>query len=115
MQARPQPESPGKDFQRPTRSINSLNTSRNRTRVALAEPRSSVAPTFNRDTTEIVSLRLQEAMVNAREHGIEYLELDVAFVDVIVASLESRKAQLNELKTRFDGIKVSHHVSTISY
>jgi hypothetical protein len=51
---------------------------------------------------------MQEAIADAKESGAPRLELDCALVEAILAILESRKAQLSELKDRFDGIKVSH-------
>jgi len=50
-------------------------------------------------------LALQEAIADTKERGAQQLKFDLAFVEVILTMLESRKTQFNELKNRFDGIK----------
>lgn len=42
------------------------------------------------------------------------MKLDLAFVEVILTALESRKTQFDELKKRFDGIKVGHYIMLLS-
>lgn len=92
----------------------SIDTQHGYTHSTLTKPESTVAPPLKHDTTDTITLSLREAITNAEEHGAHQLRLDCAFAEVIIATLEYRKVQFDELKNRFDGIKVSHYIHFLS-
>ncbi|KAJ7209503.1 signal transducer, partial [Mycena pura] len=57
------------------------------------------------DQASMVILRLQDALADARERGAQQLKLDRAFVEAILGAVESRDAELSNLKGKFDGVK----------
>ena len=61
---------------------------------------------LDHNTTDTLTLGLQEAIADANDRGVQQLHLDRAFVEAILTTLESRRTQFNELKSRFDGMKV---------
>jgi hypothetical protein len=54
----------------------------------------------------MVTLRLQEALADARERGAQQLKLDRGFVEAILGAMESRDLENLSLKAKFDGAKV---------
>jgi hypothetical protein len=98
----------------PNGSIDTLRRQSDQTLSSITKPGSTVATRLKHDTADTITLGLQEAIVDARERGAQQLKLDLAFVEVILTTLESRKIQFNELKNRFDGIKVGHHIALLS-
>ncbi|KAJ7287619.1 RhoGAP-domain-containing protein [Mycena rebaudengoi] len=66
-------------------------------------PAGSVAS--RNDPAGMVTLRLQEALTDARERGAHQLKLDRGFVEAILAAMESRDTDYMNLKNKFDGVK----------
>jgi hypothetical protein len=63
------------------------------------------------DMPDLVQRRLQEALSDANERGIQQLKLDKSFVLAILSTIEQRNQENAVLKAKFDGMKVSylHH------
>ena len=90
------------------RSILSRNgTADISTRITLTEPGSRVAVSLEEDTSVLVTRRLQEALTDANERGAQQLKLDRTFAQAILNTLEYRTKVYADLKTKFDGVKVS--------
>jgi len=87
-------------------SHRSASESVNSTRITLTEPESNSPRVLGGDTAEIVVLRLQEALVDARERGAQQLKMDRTFVEAVFSMLESTKQEHEQLRNKFDGIKV---------
>lgn len=79
-------------------------------RITLTEPGSNVATALRNDNTDLVTLRLQEAVVDARERGAQQLKMDRGFVEAILSTMESRRGEYQQLKSKFDGVKVGHKI-----
>jgi hypothetical protein len=92
----------------PNRSIDSLRGQGDHTHSTVFKSVPTVMTPSHHDTTDTITSRMQEAIADAKERGAQHLELDCTLVEAILGILESRKAQLSELKNRFDGIKVGH-------
>lgn len=58
------------------------------------------------EEVDIVHLRLQEALADAQDRGAQQLKLDRAFVEAIYNSIDSRKAEVDDMRSKFDGMKV---------
>lgn len=84
----------------------SLENSASSTRITLTEPESVSAKILNGDTGEIVMMRLQEALADTKERGAHQLKMDRSFVEAILSTMESKKAEYQQLRSRFDGVKV---------
>ena len=87
-------------------SHRSATESVNSTRITLTEPESNSSRILGGDTGELVVLRLQEALSDARERGAQQLNMDRTFVEAIFSMLESTRRDHEQLRNRFDGIKV---------
>ncbi|THH00751.1 hypothetical protein EW026_g1829 [Hermanssonia centrifuga] len=57
------------------------------------------------DTSELVRLRLQEALADTNGRGSTHVKLDVEFVGAIMTLLEQRKEEYDDMKRRLDGMK----------
>jgi hypothetical protein len=88
-------------------------TGQSDTPIALTKLGSTFATPFKDNTTDTITSSLQQEIADAKERGAQQLQLDLAFVEAILTTLESRKTQFNELKNRFDGIKVGHHIALL--
>lgn len=75
------------------------------TRITLTTPGSNVPRAFTQDTSELVLLRLQQALADAKERGAHQLKLDRGFVEAIITAMETKKADYSHLKGQFDGVK----------
>ncbi|KAJ7703285.1 hypothetical protein B0H17DRAFT_1194482 [Mycena rosella] len=78
------------------------------TRLTLtrAESANATATVNSRnDQTSVVTLRLQEALADARDRGAHQLKLDRGFVEAILEVMESRDLDYLSLKGKFDGVK----------
>lgn len=53
----------------------------------------------------MVTLRLQEALADARDRGAQQLKLDRGFIEAILSTLEARDLDYSTLKAKFDGVK----------
>jgi hypothetical protein len=76
-----------------------------RVTITRAESASATANSRNGQAS-MVSLRLQEALADARDRGAHQLKLDRGFVEAILGTMEARDLEYSSLKTKFDGIKV---------
>jgi hypothetical protein len=85
--------------------------------ITLTPPGSNAAATLRQDHQELVLLRLQEALSDAKDRGVPHLKLDRSFVEAIVKDMVSRKAAYSDLKGTFDGVKVflSHAIANRSF
>ncbi|KAF5385915.1 hypothetical protein D9615_002478 [Tricholomella constricta] len=86
-------------------SLHTLNQSTTSTRITLTEPGSTVPTTLRHDTADLVAVRLQEAVADARDRGAQQLKMDRAFVEAILSTMEAQKAEHQQLKSKFDGVK----------
>ncbi|KAJ7925217.1 signal transducer [Mycena leptocephala] len=76
------------------------------TRVTVSRAESaSAAVSSGNDQARMVTLRLQEALADARERGAQQLKLDRGFVEAILGAMESRDLENLSLKAKFDGAK----------
>lgn len=75
-------------------------------RVTLTRAGSSGSRTLPHDSPDLVLLRIQEALSDAKERGAQSLKLDRPFVEAIVKAMETKKVEYANLKGSFDGIKV---------
>lgn len=95
-----------------TSTSTTLNSSRLNTgavtRITLTEPESSASKTLNGDSGDTVLLRLKEALADARERGMQQLNMDRAFAEAILSALETTRADFEQLRSKFDGVKVGH-------
>ncbi|KAJ7594830.1 hypothetical protein C8J56DRAFT_927746 [Mycena floridula] len=73
--------------------------------VTLTTPGQTAARVLRQDPTDLVLLRLQEALSDATDRGAQQLKLDRGFVEAIVQSISSQKAENADLKSKFDGAK----------
>ena len=87
-------------------SHKSATESVNSTRITLTEPESNSSRVLGGDTVEIIVLRLQEALADARERGAQQLKMDRTFVEALFSTLESTRRDHEQLRNKFDGIKV---------
>ncbi|KAH8828340.1 hypothetical protein DL96DRAFT_1602759 [Flagelloscypha sp. PMI_526] len=72
----------------------------------LEAPSSAAADKTTRpDPADLVIYRLKQALADAKERGAQQLRLDPLFVEAIVESLESKKTDYADLKSKFDGIR----------
>lgn len=74
------------------------------TPITLTKPGSTVA-TIKHDTPDNITLGLREAIADAKGRGTQQFNLDLAFIEAILTTLESQKAEFDQLKKKFDGIK----------
>lgn len=72
----------------------------------MTEPGATFTTTLRHDITDIVALRLHEVITDARERGAQQVKLDMGFIEAILTTLESRKTEYQQLKNKFDGMKV---------
>ncbi|KAF8070211.1 signal transducer [Lyophyllum atratum] len=88
-------------------SVDTLNQSTTSvsTRFTLTEPESTSPTILRPDTSDLVTVRLQEAVTDARERGAQQLKMDRAFVEAILSTMEARRAEHQQLKSKFDGMK----------
>ncbi|TFK75276.1 RhoGAP-domain-containing protein [Pluteus cervinus] len=84
----------------PTHGLTRATTS-----ITLTEPGSSVATTIQTHSPDAVQSRVKEAVKDAKERNAQQLKLDRMFVEAILETLESRKADYMDLKSRLDGVK----------
>lgn len=50
--------------------------------------------------------RLQESLADANDRGAPQLKMDKGFVEAIVNVMEKNKEEYQELKSKFDGMRV---------
>ncbi|KAJ6586840.1 hypothetical protein DFH09DRAFT_1307948 [Mycena vulgaris] len=75
-------------------------------RVTLTRAESASATGNSRnDQASMVTLRLQEALADARDRGAHQLKLDRGFVEAILTTMEARDLDYSSLKAKFDGVK----------
>ncbi|KAG6864793.1 hypothetical protein C0991_007123 [Blastosporella zonata] len=82
----------------------SASTSTHTTHVTLADPGFKV-PALERNDTGLVTLRLQEAVADARDRGAQNIKMDRAFVEAVLSTIETQKGEYIQLKSKFDGVK----------
>ncbi|KAJ6609832.1 hypothetical protein B0H10DRAFT_2062666 [Mycena sp. CBHHK59/15] len=73
--------------------------------VTITRAGSANAVDSRNDPAGMVTLRLQEALTDARERGAQQLKLDRGFVEAILGAMESRDQDYMDLKAKFDGVK----------
>jgi hypothetical protein len=80
-------------------------------RITVTGPNSAIPRHTRHDMPDLVQRRLQEALSDANERGVQQLKLDKSFVLAILSTIEQRNQENAFLKTKFDGMKVSylHH------
>jgi hypothetical protein len=82
-------------------SANSTNVTRTTSRnLGLGETKSRENP------SDAIITCLRGTLKDSHEHGEKHVQLDVEFLDAVIATLDFRKVAYNELKEKFDGIKV---------
>ncbi|KAK0461357.1 uncharacterized protein EV420DRAFT_1640837 [Desarmillaria tabescens] len=100
-QERESSESHPESLQTLNANVSEINESHSSGRITLTTPGSVTRP----DDSDFVLLRLQEAMADAKERGAQQLKLDRAFVEAIIKAMNVRRADLFDLKGKFDGVK----------
>ncbi|KAG6917422.1 hypothetical protein DXG01_002507 [Tephrocybe rancida] len=75
------------------------------TRTTLADPGFNVPTVLPEDSPNLVTLRLQEAVADARDRGAHQLKMDRTFVEAILSTMETQKGEHLQLKSKFDGVK----------
>lgn len=86
-------------FTFPNRSANT------QTCITLTEPDSKTLITLS-EGADVVIVRLQEAVADARDRGAQHLKLERASVEAILTTLETQKTEYLQLTNKFDGVKV---------
>ncbi|KAJ7132834.1 hypothetical protein C8R43DRAFT_1206633, partial [Mycena crocata] len=76
-----------------------------RVTITRADSASATGGGAKADQAGMVTLRLQEALADARDRGAQQLKLDRAFVEAILGAMESRDLEYLSLKGKFDGVK----------
>lgn len=74
------------------------------THITITGPGSRTAHELKQSSTDLVLMRLQEALTDAKERGAQQLKFDRAFVEAIITTVHSKKDEYTKLKSRFDGI-----------
>lgn len=67
------------------------------------------------DPADLVIYRLKQALTDVKERGAQQLRLEPLFVEAIVDSLESKKSDYADLKSKFDGIRVCRLIYRVPY
>jgi hypothetical protein len=67
----------------------------------------STLRTGRQDELSIVYVRLQEALADAQDRGAQQLKIDRAFVEAIYKVLDGQKGELEDLRSKLDGVKVN--------
>jgi hypothetical protein len=90
------------------RSSSESHSQQQTTRVTItrAESASAVPSAVKHDDANVVTLRLQEALADARDRGATQLRLDRAFVEAVLGAMEARDMEYLSLKAKLDGAKV---------
>ncbi|KAG6816966.1 hypothetical protein H0H87_001280 [Tephrocybe sp. NHM501043] len=83
----------------------SRSASTSSARVPLLDPSFKGLTVSQENGTDLVTLRLQEAVADARDRGAHQLKMDRAFVEAILSTMETQKAEYLQLKSKFDGVK----------
>ncbi|KAK7057275.1 signal transducer [Favolaschia claudopus] len=76
-----------------------------RVTITRADSASAAVPIAKVDQASMVTLRLNEALADARERGATQLRLDRAFVEAVLGAMEARDSEFASLKAKFDGVK----------
>ncbi|KAL1726388.1 Rho GTPase activation protein [Schizophyllum commune] len=71
-------------------------------RIAISQTEGGVLRT---EQSEAIMQRLQDALVDARGRGAQDMKLDRAFVEAILTAWNSKSAEVNELRSKFDSEK----------
>ncbi|KAL0575599.1 Rho-type gtpase-activating protein [Marasmius crinis-equi] len=75
------------------------------TQITVSPPGDANDKADKQDTGDLVLVRLQEVLSDAKERGAQQLKFDRSFVEAIHKAMLSRKADYSELKGNLDGIK----------
>ena len=69
------------------------------------------------EISDIVVRRLREALQDSHDRGTSHVKLDTELVSAILALLNQRQEEYNELKRKLDGVKVQlfQNGSALSY
>lgn len=89
----------------PDSSSSRTRSSSDSAQASLAVSNSSGARSLKQDNSELVLLRLREALANAKDRGAQQLKLDRGFVEAIISTMETKKADYSHLRGQFDGVK----------
>ncbi|TFK44647.1 hypothetical protein BDQ12DRAFT_730679 [Crucibulum laeve] len=89
----------------PDLSLDDLGDPKSSTRITLTEPESTTSTTLRHESSDVVLLRLREAMDDAKDRGAQQLKLERSFIEAIMEALESRKSETHQLKAKLDGMK----------
>ncbi|KAG6868110.1 hypothetical protein C0993_007521 [Termitomyces sp. T159_Od127] len=76
-----------------------------KTCITLTEPDLKTSTTFPEDAADLVIVRLQEVVADARDRGAQHLKMERAFVEAILTTLQTQKTEYLQLTNKFDGIK----------
>nr|GAT57619.1 signal transducer [Mycena chlorophos] len=87
------------------RSSSESHTREPTTRVTLTRSGSATASLGSDDQSNVVVLRLREALADARDRGAQQLKFDRAFVEAILGAMEAKDAESSGLKSKLDGFK----------
>ncbi|KAG6862218.1 hypothetical protein C0995_002148 [Termitomyces sp. Mi166 len=106
----PQSQHPASNSENAASASNVSSTTANRsastkTRITLTEPDSKTSTTLSEDGTDLLIVRLQEAVTDARDRGAQQLKMNRALVEVILSILETQKTEYLQLRNKFDGVK----------
>ncbi|KAG6896429.1 hypothetical protein C0992_008304 [Termitomyces sp. T32_za158] len=76
-----------------------------KTCITLTEPDSKTSTTLSEDGADLVIVRLNEAVVDARDRGAQHIKMERASVEAILTTLEAQKMEYLQLTNKFDGVK----------
>jgi len=87
-------------------SNTSLNIMPSTMRITLTTPESTTPTPVLGESYELVVKRLQEALADANEKGLQQVKFEKAFMEATLLAMEQKRMDCNELRARYDGTKV---------
>lgn len=89
----------------PQQSNDQLTDPINGTHITVTDS-SSGETTVRHHASDPIAARLREAIKGSRDQGVKQIRLDVELIEAAIATLDSSKVAYDELKEKFDGMKV---------
>ncbi|KAF8647087.1 hypothetical protein AX16_006921 [Volvariella volvacea WC 439] len=77
----------------------------NASQITITEPGSSVPTPVQPHPSDIVTMRLREAVTDAKERGAQQLKLDGTFAEAILDALERQQRENADLRNKVDNMK----------
>lgn len=86
-------------------SNTSLNIMPSTMRITLTTPESTTPTPVLGESYELVVKRLQDALADANEKGLQQVRFEKAFMEATLLAMEQKRMDCNELRARYDGTK----------